>query len=124
MTTTDSDGPWPIDVDKLRKSAIKLEAVANRLSEDNPSVKDWYGHFKDLVEDAKAGNITETLDELPKGGNAFMYGNLEKLSELESAYAAFWGILAFGEWEANKRLEQRMLEMKKELFGEASNKDP
>ena len=118
MTKADSDGPWPIDVEKLRQSALELEATAERLSQDNTRVKSWYESLESLVEKAKAGQITETLAELPAHGSSFEYGYLEGLPQLEGAYARFWGILAFGEWEANKRLEKRMLEMKREMFGE------
>ncbi|NNC57134.1 MAG: hypothetical protein HKO12_06215 [Woeseiaceae bacterium] len=118
MSKTDSEGPWPIDVEKLRQSAMELEAIVQQLSQGDARVKIWYEGLESVVEKARAGQITETLAELPTHGSSFTYGYLEGLPRLEAAYARFWGILAFGEWEKNKRLEKRLLEMKRKMYGE------
>ena len=124
MNKTDSDGPWPVDVEKLRQSALELEATVEHLSQDDARVKNWYEGLENLVEKAKAYQITETLKELPTHGSSFTYGYLEGLPQLEAAYARFWGILAFGEWEVNKRFEKRAREMIRQMKEEEYGKKP
>ena len=125
MTKTESDGPWQIDIEKLRQSALELEAVAKKCAAQSAYVRLWYQPLEDLVAKAKAGQITTTLKDLPGSGFAFIHdlGDLEKFPELHVAYARFHEILAFGEWEVIKRLDERMRGILKELDEEGYGKD-
>ncbi|MBT8334727.1 MAG: hypothetical protein KJP19_09865, partial [Deltaproteobacteria bacterium] len=50
MTKADSDGPWPIDVEKLRQSPLELEATVEELSQDDARVRNWNESLKSLVD--------------------------------------------------------------------------
>lgn len=124
MTKSDSDGPWPIDVEKLRQAALEFEAVATNLSQDNASVRNWYVDWESLVEKAKAGQITATLEDLPIGINAFIWGDfLDKFPQLAGPYAIFHSILEYGESEKHKRLLERARKMVREMDEEEFGKD-
>jgi len=122
MSKTESDGPWPIDVEKLRQSALELEAVAKQCAKQSAYVRTWYQPLEDRVAKAKAGQITTTLKDLPGSGYAFAYeSDLDRFPQLHLAYARFYDILKYGQSEEHKRwLESTsriMREMDEEEFG-------
>lgn len=120
-----ADGPWPIDVEKLRQSALELEAVAKQCAKQSAYVRTWYQPLEDLVAKAKAGQITTTLKDLPGSGFAFTYdmGDLDKFPQLHLAYARFYAILEYGESEDHKRALERTRKIVREMDEEEFGKD-
>lgn len=118
-----SGGPWLIDVEKLRQSALEFEEVAKQLSQDNASVRNWYESWEGLVEKAKAGQITATMEDLPIGINAFIWGDFDKFPQLLITYSKFHSILEYGESEEHKRALERTRQIVREMDEEEFGKD-
>lgn len=102
----DYRGPWPIDVEKLKREALELEAIAKQCANRSQYASDFYGGLTDLIEKAKAGKIT-TTQSAPGGGRMFSEGYLDEFPELFLAYTRFESSLTFGESEAGKSILRR-----------------
>lgn len=117
LSTTSRHGPWPIDVEKLRQQALKLEAVGEQCAQISADASAYYDCLKELIRKAKAGQITSTLDDdqLP-GTYIFMEGSLQGFHDFHNAVAAFKINLSFGESERYKRFQTKSDKMFREML--------
>ena len=124
--TTSNNGPWPIDVEKLRRQALQLEKIARRYASSDEVAGELYDALEDIIDRAKSGQITSTGETVPCG-HSFLEGDFRKFPDLEAAYARFALNLEFGESEQYrkfvKRSEQLAREVREELREEKPSKD-
>lgn len=74
-----------------------------------------YKSMKDLIEKAKAGQITMTLESDPGGDRAMLEGHLNEFPDLLVAYSRFASNLTLGESEVGKSLMRRALKTVEEI---------
>lgn len=77
-----------MQIEELKKSAIKLESILEQYGKTVSSARKCLGHLKPYIDDAKAGRMVQPVDTIPCG-YTFHEGELRGYSDLENAYSEF-----------------------------------
>ncbi|WDY57032.1 hypothetical protein [Pseudomonas sp. PSKL.D1] len=92
-----------MNIIELKKTALHLEEQLNIHSKIDPEAIALHADLKQLLENAKTGNVTEPIEvgAVP-GRYRFTERNLQQYGELEEAYAKFSIEITGGETPALK----------------------